>query len=276
MKVNLKNYDWLVVNTSAGKDSQAMLDWVVKLAERDGVKDRVVAVHCDIEEEWPGTRQLAEEQARHYGVRFEVVRREKGGILAHVEQRHASLRAAGKQYTPPWPSPSVRYCTGDHKTAQVAKLFTRLAEESRRLHGPGHRTRILNCLGMRAGESCAREKLLPFRLDKDNTNGRRVVHTWLPLFRWGVGLVWSRIRHAGTRTHRAYALGMPRLSCVFCIFAPRNALLLAGKHNRELLDRYVAVEKRTGFAFRRELPLAEVRAALDRGEEPGEIKSWEM
>lgn len=26
-------------------------------------------------------------------------------------------------------------------------------------------------------------------------------------------------------------LGMPRLSCCFCIFSPRSALLLAGKHN---------------------------------------------
>jgi hypothetical protein len=88
--------------------------------------------------------------------------------------------------------------------------------------------------------------------------------------------VWNRIAQAGTRTHRAYSLGMPRLSCVFCVFATRAALMLAGTHNRPLLDRYCDVEERTGFAFRKGLPLVEIRAALDRGEEPGEVRSWEM
>ena len=71
-------------------------------------------------------------------------------------------------------------------------------------------------------------------------------------------------------------MSMPRLSCCFCIFSPRSALLLAGKHNPELLDRYCEVEEKTGFSFRKELPLTEVRDALRRGEEPGEIRSWEM
>src|SRR5262249_41293883 len=109
-----------------------------------------------------------------------------------------------------------------------------------------------------------------------NTNSRRVVHIWLPLHRWSAEMVWSRVRYAGIRVHPAYALGMPRLSCVLCIFSPRNALLLAGKHNRELLDRYVEGERQTGFSFRKGLPWAEVRDALDRGEEPGEVRSWEM
>jgi hypothetical protein len=46
---------------------------------------------------------------------------------------------------------------------------------------------------------------------------------------------------------------MPRLSCCFCIFSPRSALLLAAKHNPELLAQYVAVEKQIGHRFRKEL-----------------------
>jgi hypothetical protein len=79
-----------------------------------------------------------------------------------------------------------------------------------------------------------------------------------------------------TRHRYAYDFGTHRLPCCFFIFAPRAALMLAGTHNRPLLDRYCEVEERTGFAFRKGLPLAEVRAALDRGEEPGEVRSWEM
>lgn len=69
---------------------------------------------------------------------------------------------------------------------------------------------------------------------------------------------------------------MPRLSCCFCIFAPRVALLLAGKHNSELLAEYVRVEREIGHSFRLELPLAEVQRALEEGEEPGSIQSWTM
>ncbi len=159
LKVNLAWYDYIVVNSSAGKDSQALLDWVVRLAELAGVRDRVVVVHCDIEEEWPGTRELAEEHAHHYGVRFEVVRRKQGGLLQHVLDRHAKSQAVGKTDTPPWPSSEQRYCTSDLKRGPVSTLFTRLARE-RELGRP---VRILNCLGMRAGESCVREKLKAFR-----------------------------------------------------------------------------------------------------------------
>jgi hypothetical protein len=59
-------------------------------------------------------------------------------------------------------------------------------------------------------------------------------------------------------------------------FSPRAALLLAGKHNPELLAEYVAVEKGIGHAFRLELPLASVQEPLTRGKEPGPVQDWLM
>ena len=49
--------------------------------------------------------------------------------------------------------------------------------------------------------------------------------------------VWKDIKASGVPYHKAYDLGMPRLSCVFCIFSPPAALMIAGKQNPELLDR---------------------------------------
>jgi len=69
---------------------------------------------------------------------------------------------------------------------------------------------------------------------------------------------------------------MPRLSCCFCIFAPREALLLAGKHNPELLGEYVEVERRIGHRFRVNLALADVKRDLEGGVEAGPVKTWEM
>jgi len=42
------SYDLIVVNTSAGKDGQAMIDQVVGIARAAGAADRMVAVHADL------------------------------------------------------------------------------------------------------------------------------------------------------------------------------------------------------------------------------------
>jgi 3'-phosphoadenosine 5'-phosphosulfate sulfotransferase (PAPS reductase)/FAD synthetase len=136
--------------------------------------------------------------------------------------------------------------------------------------------RILNCLGLRAEESPARAKKKPFDRDEQSSNGRRNVDAWLPIHSWSTRQVWERIRASGVRHHPAYDLGMPRLSCCFCIFSPRSALLLAGKHNPALLAEYVAVEKKIGHAFRLELPLASIEEALAHGEQPGPIQNGVM
>lgn len=259
--VDLTAFDWIVVNTSGGKDSQTTLDVVASMARAQGVFSRVVAVHADLGRmEWKGTRDLAESQARLYGMRFEVVRRDRGDLLQQV-----SLR--GK-----WPDRGNRYCTSDQKRDQIAKLFTRLCRET---SSTGRRVRILNCMGMRAGESRDREKLAPLALNRRASNGRRTVINWLPIHAWSAADVWSSIKRSGVPHHPAYDLGMPRLSCIFCVFSSRPALILAGKHNPELLAEYVAVEKRIGHTFRKDQTLAEVAEAIERGEEPGTITTWE-
>jgi 3'-phosphoadenosine 5'-phosphosulfate sulfotransferase (PAPS reductase)/FAD synthetase len=302
---NLRSYDVILVNTSAGKDSQAMLDLVVEMATAAGVRDRLVAVHCDLGRvEWAGTKELAERQAAHYGVRLEIVSRPQGDLLSHVEER-------GK-----WPSSTARYCTSDHKRGQVRKLLTQLADEGRAAGVAGRPVRILNCMGMRAEESPARSKLEAFehcasltcpcdecdvlrataaqafahepkkagvrnvyceceacapiaeakrRLADGNSNSRRHVDDYLPIHAWSTADVWARIKTSGVEHHRAYDLGMKRLSCVFCIFAPESALLIAGKHNPELLAKYVDVETKINHSFRQGFRLKVIQDKLNEG-----------
>jgi len=171
MSPNLATYDRIVVNSSAGKDSQAMLDLVVELARAAGVVDRIVVVHCDLGRvEWEGTAELAEEQARAYGLPFVKVSRPQGDLLSHVEKRRM------------WPSSAARYCTSDHKRAQVYKVLTEIAREIRAAGVPV--ARILNCMGLRADESPARAKKIPFQRDAMASNGRRSVDAWLPIHDW--------------------------------------------------------------------------------------------
>src|SRR5437763_14211981 len=122
--VDLRVYDWVVVNSSAGKDSQAMLDVVVGQAREQGVLDRVVVLHCDLGSspggepiEWPGTLELAREHATHYGLRFLVCKRQVRGFLEEIEDRGFFM------------SQGQRYCTAYFNHDQGLKLPTTLADE---------------------------------------------------------------------------------------------------------------------------------------------------
>lgn len=272
-----------------------MLTHLVNLALEQGYPlDRLVVVHADLGRvEWDGTRELAEEQAAFYGLRFEVVARTED-LLDQVVTRWRTLQgaaraldlesmalslaglpafadlaaeeAARKRATPAWPSSTARYCTSDQKTGQVAKLMTRLAAEHRAAGHAGP-VRILNCLGIRADESPARALKDPFGPDKAATNGRRVVDRWLPIFDWTADRVWDTIRRSGVRHHPAYDAGMPRLSCVFCVLAGRRELVLAARLNPELAGEYLAVEETVGSRFKNDLSMAEIVSAANEHEQ---------
>ena len=67
--MDLRTYHVVLINTSAGKDSLAMLDHVYSLALAQEAAGRLQAVHCDLGRmEWAGTRELAEKQCALYGV----------------------------------------------------------------------------------------------------------------------------------------------------------------------------------------------------------------
>jgi 3'-phosphoadenosine 5'-phosphosulfate sulfotransferase (PAPS reductase)/FAD synthetase len=142
---------------------------------------------------------------------------------------------------------AARYCTSDHKRGQVRTLMTKLTAEVRAR--TGKQARILNCMGLRADESPARAKKVAFEFDESASNGRRHVDAYLPILDWTVEQVWARIKASGVRHHPAYDLGMGRLSCCFCVLAPKAALLLAAQHNPELADAYAAVEQKINHQF---------------------------
>lgn len=264
MTPDLKSFDLILINSSGGKDSQAMLDYVARLIERaeasEGVdlKDRVIVVHADLGRvEWQGTPELAERQAANYGFRFEKVSRAKGDLLDQIEQRGM------------FPSSTARYCTSDQKRDQVAKLITRVTNEVYE----GEQIRILNCMGLRAQESSARAKRAPISIDKRATNGKREVTEWLPILDWTEDRVWAAIRTSGVEHHWAYDAGMPRLSCCFCILASKSALIRAAQLNPELAEEYAAVEERINHKFKKDLSMREIiLAAREQGQV--DVEGW--
>ncbi len=264
----LASYDWIVINTSAGKDSQAMTDYIVELADQAGVRDRLVMAHADLGRvEWQGTGDLAKEHAAEYGLRYVVEKRTKNDLLEQIEERGM------------FPDSKNRYCTSDQKSGPIARLFTRLAKETKAaLKAAGKDPRpakIISALGIRGQESSSRLDRYEgsqFVVDKKTTGKGTVkqVWRWLPIFWWSQDEVWQRIKQAGTRYHKAYDLGMSRLSCAFCVFATQKDLLIAAENNPDLFEQYLKTEKKIGHSFKAKLSLAQVNEKLKAMHKRGE------
>jgi len=248
--MNLNEYDKLIINSSAGKDSLAMLHYLVTLADEQNFdRKNIIVVHADLgRAEWKGTKELAEKQAKIFNLDFRTISRDQD-LLDQIRQRGL------------WPSSTTRYCTSDHKRDQISKIFTMIKKE---WEGPGP-IKILNCMGLRAQESSARAKKEEFEINTRATGkGKtKIVDNWYPILNWNEEKVWKTIKENNLPYHPAYDYGMTRLSCVFCVFAPKSALIIAGKHNPELLEEYCQIEKDINHDFKNGFKIAEVKEAIE-------------
>lgn len=265
---DLRSFHAIVVNSSGGKDSQTALRKTVSLCDAAGVpRSRITVAHQDLGQvEWPGTVELVHRQADCYGLEVRVSRYrsaegEEFDLLEYARRR-------GK-----WPGPKQRYCTSEFKRGPGGRIITEIVRE---LRPTIPRPRVLNVYGIRSEESPARSKLRPLALNERLTSGTREVWDYYPIFAMTEEAVWKDIRASGVPYHRAYDLGMPRLSCAFCFYAPRAALLIAGRENRALLDAYCDVEQEIGHEFMHNQPIREIREAIRSGEVPEAVASWVM
>lgn len=233
-----------VANHSGGKDSQALLIALLKVVP---AKQLLVA-HASLGEmEWPGALELAEQQAKDAGLPFIVAK--AGKTLLEMVQRRFETRPE----VPSWPSASTRQCTSDLKRGPIQREVRRFAKAN------GFKT-VVNCLGLRAAESPSRAKRKGFSR-MAISNSVLTWYEWLPIHDWDTDQVFSEISLAGQQPHYAYAEGNDRLSCVFCLFANRQDLRNGRKHRPELLAKYDALEKLTGYTMHMSrIPLVELAA----------------
>jgi 3'-phosphoadenosine 5'-phosphosulfate sulfotransferase (PAPS reductase)/FAD synthetase len=262
--MKLSDYSIIVINSSGGKDSLCALWEVVRLAnEQNFPFERIIVSHQDLGDmEWVGTKELVKKQADLFGLKtYYSKRRDKKGyeenLLEYVERR-------GK-----WPSNKQRYCTSAFKMTPGSRIVTLLTKEL-------GNCKVLYVFGFRKDESPSRAKKEVIKLNENLTTKKRIVHDWLPIHDWDTKKVWETINTNNLPYHPAYDIGMPRLSCCFCIFSPFDALVLAGKANPELLDRYVDVEKKIGHSFKDKLKIESVRDAINSNYKPKNINDWVM
>lgn len=222
-----------VINHSGGKDSQAAMIHALTLVPRE----HTIVVHASLGEfEWQGALEHAQKQAQDAGVPFIVARAAKTfGDM--VESRFAK-----RPEVPSFPSSATRQCTSDLKRGPIEREIRAYAKE----HGY---TSIVSIAGIRAQESAARAKQLPWKRNDSQSIAGREWWSWCPIFAWTVEQVLQSIKDAGQELHWAYKAGNERLSCVFCIMGSKRDLINGAKHNPELYAKLVALEEKTGYTM---------------------------
>ena len=219
----------VAVNHSGGKDSQAMAILLSRIVPRE----QLLFVHAPLGEvEWPGAIEHIER----------TIPPDVPLVLAPVVSGKTLLDRIEERRM--FPSSSARWCTSDFKRSPIERELRRYLKVHPRFGG-----RIVNAMGMRASESPARSRLVSWRRSDRNSRAGREWYDWLPVHGLERTEVFRIIREAGESPHWAYAAGMSRLSCSFCILASRADLCRAAELRPRLYRQYVDLERRIGHTL---------------------------
>jgi len=215
-----------VVNHSGGKDSQAMH---IKIRQMVPV-EQILVIHANLPGvEWEGTEKQVYDTTKG----FKTITVQAGKTFFEMVEKRTY-----------WPSPKFRQCTSDLKTGPIEKAIRHYLKENEQ-----HNKKIVNCMGIRSQESCMRAKRESFKLSVKNSRAGREWFDWLPIFDMSEVEVFAMIKEAGEKPHWAYAAGMSRLSCAFCIMSSKKDLVTAAKLNPELYVKYCEMEKKIDQTF---------------------------
>jgi 3'-phosphoadenosine 5'-phosphosulfate sulfotransferase (PAPS reductase)/FAD synthetase len=198
-----------VINSSAGKDSQAMTIRLMRVIPND----QLVIVHSHLPGvEWDGSV----EHIKKYSADVPVfVTQAKKTFFEMVDHRQK------------FPDAQRRQCTSDLKRDPIDREIRRIAKERGKLL-------IVSCMGMRAQESPNRSKLKTFKLSERNSKAGRTWYDWLPIHSKATTWVFDTIHNAGQKAFWIYYRGMTRKSCRFCILGSQHDLKLAKALSEEM------------------------------------------
>lgn len=272
--IDLHSYDHYIVSFSGGKDSTALL---LFLLDNGVPREKIELWHQEIDGrgpslfDWEVTPDYCRKLGDAFGipVRFQY---KEGGFLREMlrenaltapisfENEDGSLSTvggtAGKPSTRrkfPQPSPDLRtrWCSAYLKIDVCA---TALRHDPRFLDS---RTLVLS--GERGEESPQRARYAVLEPDKaDLRNGRkhfRHIDRFRPIRDWKEQQIWDLLEKYRVRPHPCYFLGFGRCSCKFCVFGNANQFASAACISRQKADRLIAYEKDFGHTLKRDTDL---------------------
>lgn len=255
-------------SVSGGKDGQAMVKTLV-----DTGYPIDAMIHCDLGRvEWPQSISMCEKQSLEFNLPLHILQRSDNlDLLAYWQRRMKMLEGTGKPF---WSSATERYCTSDLKRGPSDRYFTRQGNFN------------ISAEGIRALESKARAKKQTLSIRKSKTSTyynnmsvveaiknyhpeKRLTLNWYPVFDFTIGQVWATygmsesdlifargyyLKHSSVPDwwpfHPAYAFGNERVSCMFCVLACLSDLQCGAKHNPQLLNELVRMEKEGNATFK--------------------------
>ncbi|MEU3877645.1 phosphoadenosine phosphosulfate reductase family protein [Streptomyces sp. NPDC029704] len=240
--------DLIIIQTSSGKDSLVAMHRTVAAAKAAGCLHKVRVMHCDLGSEWPGVPELARRQAERYGIPFLLVTPD-GGFLGMVEHRQM------------WPDAKRRLCTSKLKRDPTGPVITTWVAEL----GLDRQAIVLNVMGVRGAESASRALKARLALDPRTTSANRLVLTWNIIHGLSEQEVWQDIASNGLEYHPIYDTGLERLSCVYCVLAGPDWLILATRLCFALElphpQTFAELERRIGHSFKQDFTLNAIIAA---------------
>ena len=266
----------LLVNTSGGKDSDAMLKAIWDWAQRYKISpDRIHVIHAHLgRNEWTFALEHVKKYTRKItGKDPIIVERPQGDVLQMWEDRYQRLQEQGRTTTPHWSSSAHRYCSSGAKRSQVNKAIIRMFPRD---------WKIINCIGIRGDESALRKRATTFKYQKKSPTAptlNRHVYTWLPIHQWTLADVWASLgwtledlatlqaevretvtpgdwdalraicERWGWEYALSYPLGNSRMSCRLCVMSKQSDLQNGIAWNPEHFRDISELERRTGFSF---------------------------
>ncbi len=207
----------IVASVSGGKDSAAMSLW---LTEQGIEHDRVF-----LDTGW-------EHEKTYSYLRGELT--DKLGPITEIKAPLLMEDLIIKKGM--FPSRVRRFCTQELKVKPIIAYLAQLMETG---------TDVINAVGIRAGESVSRSKMLEWEW-QDGFD----CEVWRPLIAWSEAQVIAIHARHGLPPNPLYLMGASRVGCWPCIYARKAEIRLIADKDPDRIVRLRVLEERVGVAAR--------------------------
>lgn len=252
----------VALGVSGGKDSSATALATTAYLDEIGHRGPRLLIHSDLGRvEWRDSLPMCQRLAAFLDQELVVVRRQAGDLLARWQvrwqnnvARYANLETV--RLILPWSTPSMLFCRSELKAAIICReLIQRF---------PGQT--LLSATGIRREESITRANAPISAPQARLTNATH--HTrgldWHPIATWTLEQMLTYHQRRQFPLHPAYARGMSRVSCAFCVLASLADLTTsaATPENQDLYRELVDIEILSSFSFQSGYWLGDVASRL--------------
>jgi 3'-phosphoadenosine 5'-phosphosulfate sulfotransferase (PAPS reductase)/FAD synthetase len=250
------------LSTSGGKDSSAMSLATSVYLDEIGHQGPRLLIHSDLGRvEWRESLPMCHKLADRLGLELVVVRRQAGDLLDRwqVRWRNNVARYANLETVCvilPWSTPGMLFCRSELKAAIICRELIR--------RFPGEV--IISGTGIRREESATRA-CAPISAPQPrlaNATHRTSGHDWHPIADWTLSRVLAYHQLRQFPLHPAYARGMSRVSCAYCVMGSRSDLATSAgcPDNQNLYREQVDIEISSSFSFQSGHWLGDLAPAL--------------